>query len=79
MPPELKKPINSIAEIICNNCIFTDKHWQKGTVECRLELLNGIDNFCRISSEEFFCSKGQWIIMLDNKKNALPGEFRGSI
>lgn len=54
MPPELKKPINSLAEITCENCVFS--YIDKAEPIC-----------CNPDSPDWYresngyCSEGQWL------------------
>lgn len=55
MPPELKRVINSIDEMVCENCVCSHNK-NRDVVEC-----------CNPSTSEWqrdddeFCSKGQWL------------------
>ena len=65
MPPELKKPITSIDEMTCENCVFSEHHWQEQKNPkahyCRLHLLDQKDDFAQVTTSDLFCSEGQWL------------------
>ncbi len=53
MPPEMKKPITSMNEMTCENCVFSNK---PGDMVCNN---SNSDNWYRDNGE--FCSEGQWL------------------
>lgn len=64
MPPESKQIINSIEQMTCENCLYSNKHWQEETVKCRLDISDELSDFCKISNVNFFCSHGLWRMII---------------
>ena len=57
MPPEMKKPITSMNEMTCENCVFGITPQDE---------IDGVEFRCMHSdtwtpSKDWFCDKGQWL------------------
>ena len=77
MSPEAKKIITAIEEIICDNCVLSERHWQEQKTStaryCRLHLLDQKDDFAQITNSNFFCADGLWIISVAQERKSLVG------
>lgn len=56
MPPEIKPVINSLAEMTCENCVYSLPH-PKGKISCHNERADNWDMY----EIKDFCSKGKWM------------------
>lgn len=57
MPPEVKPVISSLAEMTCENCVFSVRSEEDNEeVECQCM---DSDSWSPLKSE--FCDKGQWL------------------
>ena len=70
MPPEIKKYIEKIEDIICENCIFLTYDDEKNFICCNVE------NQKIHPKPGLFCTQGRWKTKINFKyveyKNILP-------
>ena len=60
MPPELKKPITSMNEMTCENCVFSVVERHTDSLVAMCYHTTPVLSFLRTDSVEF-CSEGQWL------------------
>ena len=59
MPPETKPTISSLAEMTCENCVYSEPHEDK-RIRCHSVRADDWD----IYHGSDFCSKGKWMVYL---------------
>ena len=64
MPPENKPTISSLAEMTCENCVYSVNEPLQQRFWCRNDHTSEKDDFCTISNVNFFCSHGMWRIVV---------------